>query len=87
MSIIGHTFTKWVGRPSCVLTARPIYLSKPNIKITSRYISHICSQSITNPISMIFLVNMLNIVAAEYGNRNEHNTDTEEFKNKVAPTP
>jgi hypothetical protein len=51
------------------------------------YISHICSQSITNPISMIFLVNMLNIVAAEYGNRNEHNTDTEEFKNKVAPTP
>jgi hypothetical protein len=36
---------------------------------------------------MFFLVNMLNIVAAEYGNRNEHNTDTEEFKNKVAPTP
>jgi hypothetical protein len=35
---------------------------------------------------MIFLVNILNIVAAEYGNRNEHNTDTE-FKNKVAPTP
>lgn len=33
---------------------------------------------------MIFLVNMLNIVAAECGNRNEHNTDTEEFKNKVA---
>jgi len=87
MSIIGHTFTKWVGRPSLSsLHGLSTYLNQIS-KSLVEYISHICSQSITNPISMFFLVNMLNIVAAEYGNRNEHNTDTEEFKNKVAPTP